>query len=292
MATFRIHKTNNYTVMSNYHFNDVRLSYKAMGLLSKMLSLPDNWVFTLQYLANQAKDGLDSVRAGIKELEVAGYIERSQSRSENGKFSKNVFNVYEHPHNTENSEVQPLLENPTTVVDSPSLDFPTTVNPTTEKSSTENPTLLNTYKLNTYKLNTYNNQSINQSNKDNKKIDRLIDLENYTELIKDNISYSTLCYDNKTLTEDIDEIINLMAEIVTFNDKPIKINNNYIPSELVKSRFLKIDHSDMQYILDRLSRNTTKVNNIRSYLISVIYNSKNTISNYYKAEVNHDLYGD
>lgn len=97
MSVFRVEKTKNYTVMSNYHLRDTSLSYKARGILSTILSLPDNWDYTLAGLAKIANDGAASVRAGIVELEKAGYITRSQGRNEKGIFGKNIYNVYEIP---------------------------------------------------------------------------------------------------------------------------------------------------------------------------------------------------
>ena len=84
MSVFRVEKTKNYTVMSNYHLKDTSLSYKARGILSTILSLPDNWDYTLTGLAAISKDGVASVRAGINELEAAGYIVRIQSRDSKG----------------------------------------------------------------------------------------------------------------------------------------------------------------------------------------------------------------
>ena len=96
-TVFRVEKNANYTVMANYHLKDRRLSYKAKGLLSEMLSLPPDWDYTLSGLAVIAADGLDSVRSAIRELEMFGYLVRYQSRDERGRMSVNEFIVYENP---------------------------------------------------------------------------------------------------------------------------------------------------------------------------------------------------
>ena len=85
MAVFRVQKTQNYTVMSNYHLNDKALSLKAKGLLSLMLSLPDSWDYTTRGLASICKEGVDGIRATVRELENAGYIIRRRVRDQNGQ---------------------------------------------------------------------------------------------------------------------------------------------------------------------------------------------------------------
>ncbi len=129
MATvFRVEKNKDYTVMSNFHLKDKRLSLKAKGLLSLMLSLPAEWDYTLAGLAGMNKEGVDAIRTAVMELEQAGYIKREFSRRETGEFNGNNYVIFETPH--ENS---PLLENPTTdspLLDSPISDFPLPENPT------------------------------------------------------------------------------------------------------------------------------------------------------------------
>jgi hypothetical protein len=114
--------------------------------------------------------------------------------------------------------------------------------------------------------------------------------EVYRQILKDNIDYGCLVQDGYR-KEDLDEIIELMLEAVCSAKKHLRINGDNIPAEAVKSRFLKLDYTHIQYALDCMEKNTTKVHNIRSYLLTTLYNSLTTISHYYKAEVNHDLYG-
>lgn len=194
MSTFRIHKSKNYTVMSNHHFQNENLSLRAMGLLSYMLSKPDNWSFSIEGIASKCKDGKESVRSAVNELVDNGYIvRRSRTRDEKGHLKEAVYDVYESPEENPDfktapetqkrslttvrkskkkaapkQEKTPMVENPT--LDSygekyPMADFPTLGNPTvakpTEVQPTEgSPSLLNTNILNTNLLNT--NLSINQ----------------------------------------------------------------------------------------------------------------------------------
>jgi hypothetical protein len=89
----------------------------------------------------------------------------------------------------------------------------------------------------------------------------------------------------------LDEIVGIMTETVVLNKNPIVINKNCIPAELVKSRFLKLGFEDISYVLDATSKNTTKIGNIRGYLISALYNSYTCKNNYINAKVMYDLYG-
>ena len=131
MAVFRVEKNHSYTVMSNHHLRDERLSLKSKGLLSLILSLPDDWRISIEGMTQFSADGKDAIRSAIRELTDAGYITRAQTHSEAGTFSGYDYIVHETP------------------AASPSSGFPTMEKPTTEKPTTENPTLRNTERLST-----------------------------------------------------------------------------------------------------------------------------------------------
>lgn len=102
MPVFRIERTKNYTVMSNYHLRDSRISLSAKGLLSQMLSLPENWDYTLSGLRAINKEGKDAIRSSLRESEQAGYLRRSQTKAApNGRFNKNEYVIYELPQKPE-----------------------------------------------------------------------------------------------------------------------------------------------------------------------------------------------
>lgn len=154
VAVFRVHKNENYTVLSNYHFKERGMSLKAKGLLSLMLSLPEGWDYSAAGLVTLSKDGKDSVNAALKELEKFGYLRRTQAIDEGGKFSGYNYEIYEQPSDTakaaaaeKGKAAQPKAENPST-------GEPFAENPSTGKPTTENPPQLNTDLLNTQKLNT------------------------------------------------------------------------------------------------------------------------------------------
>ena len=97
MAVFRTEKTGDFTIMSNYHFRDKRLSMKAKGLLSMMLSFSDDWQYSLNGLATMNKEGLTAIRATIQELEDNGYLARRRLRNEQGRLSGMEYDIYEQP---------------------------------------------------------------------------------------------------------------------------------------------------------------------------------------------------
>ena len=143
MAVFRIERTRDYTVMSNHHLRNGKLSLKAKGLLSMMLSLPEDWNYTTRGLAAICKEGVDAIGGALRELETAGYIVRHQLRDRQGRISDTEYVIYE----------QPQPKNPDTP--QPDTASPDTENPYMDKPDTEKPAGLNIEKSNTQKQNIY-----------------------------------------------------------------------------------------------------------------------------------------
>lgn len=115
-------------------------------------------------------------------------------------------------------------------------------------------------------------------------------METYRALLQENIDYE--CFPDRREKEDVDELIELMVEILMMpDDSVVRIGGADKPVSVVKSRFLKLTYSHIEYVLFSLHRNTSKVANIRAYLLTTLYNSSMTMNHYYQAEVNHDLYG-
>jgi DnaD/phage-associated family protein len=112
MAVIRVEKTKNYTVMSNYHLKDKNLSLKAKGLLSYMLSLPDDWDYSVRGLVSCLKEGKDGIQAALHELEKYGYLKREQGRTANGKLSGAIYTVMEIPLTEKPHTGKPLAEKP------------------------------------------------------------------------------------------------------------------------------------------------------------------------------------
>ena len=160
MSTFRVNKNVNYTVMSNHHLQDKRLSLKAKGLLSYMLSLPDDWDYSLKGLTVGCKDGLDSVRTAVLELEEHGYVRRQKVRNAKGQIIDYDYQVYESP--VEDDLAVPGKEggpsDPSATkspksrmkpCSSPFLDFPNLAEPNLEKATQQNTNKQNTKRQST-----------------------------------------------------------------------------------------------------------------------------------------------
>ncbi|MDB8723226.1 DUF6017 domain-containing protein [Mediterraneibacter gnavus] len=125
-----------------------------------------------------------------------------------------------------------------------------------------------------------------------KMIDEIEQRNTYREIIRENISYECFQNDTPHAREEVDELVELMVEVMVMPDQgKIRIAGEDKLVSLVKSQFMKLTHAHIEYVCLCLNKNTTKVGNIKSYLLTALYNSVLTINHYYQAEVNHDLYG-
>ena len=288
MAVFRIERTRDYTVMSNHHLRNEKLSLKAKGLLSMMLSLPDDWNYTTRGLAKICKEGVDAIGGALRELETAGYIVRHQLRDRQGRISDTEYVIYEQP-----QPRQPELPKPDTA-------SPDTENPDMEKPDTEKPAELNIEKSNTQKSITHGSSTdsipsrepaaVRPPERKGRDAMSLAEMKNYRDLILENIEYDLLCQRFATYREDLDEIVELMVETVCAKRKTTRIAGSDFPHEVVRSRFLKLDSSHIEFVMDCLKKNTTEIRNMKQYLLTVLFNAPTTISNHYTSQVNHDMY--
>ena len=120
---------------------------------------------------------------------------------------------------------------------------------------------------------------------------RMAERESYREMVMENIDYDILIQDPKLDRRQLDEIVDLMVDTICSSQDYIVIGGDRKPKEVVKSQFCKLDSSHIQFVMDSMHENTSRVRNIRKYLLSVLYNASMTIDSYYSARVNHDLYG-
>ena len=300
MSVFRVEKTKGYTVMSNHHLRNHTLSLKAKGLLSQMLSLPEDWDYTLQGLAQINKESIDAIREAVRELERAGYIKRSRERDERGCLRGTVYTIYEQPH------AEPTPEEPAQAL--PTLDNPTLEKPMLEKPTLENPMQLNKDKLITEKQKKegLNTDSLPIHSPNPLPLDedeaaapppertgsrKETAYQIYRDLILENIEYDHLCREFTTYREDLDEIVELMVETVCAKRKTTRIAGSDFPHEVVRSRFLKLDSEHIRFVMDCLKQNTTRIRNIRQYLLTALFNAPSTMNSYYTALVAHDMAG-
>ena len=283
MAVFRIERTRDYTVMSNHHLRNANLSLKAKGLLSMMLSLPEDWNYTTRGLAKICKEGVDAIGAALRELEAAGYIVRHKMRDRQGRISDTEYVIYE----------QPQLRKPDT-------DSPDTENPYMDKPDTEKPAELNIEKSNTEKSITYGSSTdsipfretaaARPPERKGRDAMSVTEIENYRELILENIEYDCLKQRYPLYLDDLNEIVELLVETVCAKRKTTRISGADFPHEIVRSRFLKLDSSHIEFVMDCLQKNTTQVRNMKQYLLAVLFNAPTTMNNHYTSLVNHDMH--
>ena len=307
MAVFRVERNTGYTVMSNHHLRNKELTLKAKGLLSQMLSLPEDWDYTLAGLSHINREKIDAIREAVKELEKAGYIVRSRERDEKGRLRGADYVIYEQPQPKE-PEAATSSEKPPTS-DLPTLENPTLEKPTLEKPTQENPMQLNkdisskeqsitdlssTHSIPFHSLNPLpyeQDEAATPPERKRTEAKTNSAIEIYREIIKDNIDYDILIQDPKMDKDRLDEIVEIMLETVCTARKTIRIAGDDYPAELVKSKFMKLNSSHVEFVLDCMRENTTKIRNIKQYLKAVLFNAPSTIDSYYTALVNHDLYG-
>lgn len=294
MAVFRVEKTKDFTIMCNHHLRNTELSLKAKGLLSLMLSLPEDWDYTTKGLAHICKDGVDSITTALKELERHGYLTRQRLRYGNGQLGDIEYTIHEKPVNAEKQEDSPKRENPGQV--NPGQAKPEQAEPGQAEPGQENPAQLNTNPLKTKKSKTdisrtypsiYPAEPEAAGRPD--RMDRIDLIDAYSKIIKENIEYD--CIVSRYGKDRLDETVELMLEVVLSKRPYIHIAGDDFPREVVRSRFLKINSGHLEYVFDCIDKNTTKVGNIKAYLLAALYNAPATMDSYYRAEVNHDLYG-
>ena len=263
MAVCRVERTGDYTTMSNHHLRNMKISLKAKGLMSVMLSLPENWDYTIKGLSIINKEGLDSIRSTIHELELAGYIERQRIRDEKGRFRTAEYIIREKP-------VLPMSENPT--LDVSTQEFPTQNNPTQiskeeiikEKSITD---LSITHSF----FQAVPGEGMNGDDE--------------RDRIKKQIEYD--CMSQRYSIRQLDELVEIMREVALNKSTTIRIGrDNEYPREYVQERFSKINASHIERVMDGISDNQVPVRNTKAYLLAVLFNSVSTIDHYYSIEAN------
>ena len=252
--------------MSNHHLRNIEISLKAKGLLSVMLSLPDNWDYTIRGLSIINKEGLDSIRSTIHELELAGYVERKRIRDNQGRFRTAEYIIREKP-------VSPVSGNPTLAV-------------STQMFSTQgNPTQISKEEI--IKDKSITDLSITHSfflarpeegmNGDEER-----------ERIKKQIEYD--CMVQRYSRRQMDELLEIMLEVALNRSRTIRIGRDQeYPSEYVQERFSKINASHIERVMDGISDNQVPVHNTKAYLLAVLFNSVSTLDHYYTIQANTDF---
>lgn len=265
MAVCRVERTGDYTTMSNHHLRNKGISLKAKGLLSVMLSLPDNWDYTIRGLSVINKEGLDSIRSTIQELELAGYVERQRTRDAHGRFHTSEYIIRE-------MHVSP-------VSGIPAPDIPTQANPMPETPTQISKEVIRKDQSNTDSSITQSflQEQSEEGQNGNAQRDR----------IKKQIEYN--CMVQRYSSCQLDEWVEIMLEVALNKSQTIRIGRDQeYPRDYVQERFSKITASHIERIMDGIADNQVPVHNTKAYLLAVLFNSVSTIDHYYTIQANAD----
>ncbi len=283
VAVFRIERNRDYTVMSNHHLRDTELSLKSKGLLSMMLSLPEEWNYTTRGLAAICKEGADCIGSALRELEQSGYIVRSRIRDSKGKIVDVEYIIYETPHKPQSAPPEPErpdTENPD--MDTPCPEMTAQLNKEKEKNDRSKKDLEITDEI--HPIPSYRPSQEARMGTDGMEV-----RERYRDILLENIDYDVLVQNPQIDQEQLDEIVEILVDTVCTSRKTIRIASDDFPAEVIRSRFLKLTSSHIQYVLACMKENTTRIRNIKKYLLAALYNASVTMGSYYSALVQHDL---
>ena len=224
MSIMRVHKTSNFTVMSNYHFKEKKMSLKAKGLLSLMLSLPDDWDYSISGLATLSKDGKDSVMSALGELEKFGYLNRQRLVNDKGQFAGVEYNIYEEP--------QPKK---------PNAENPKSANENEGKPNAGNPSQLNTNLIN----NLFNELQMLLNTKE----ESLVELYREYIIMRDNMKSPLTPIGLRKLVERVEKLSNNNIKIQKLLLENAIINNwknVYLPNESEIEKVSKDTQADLR----------------------------------------------
>ena len=281
MSVFRVERNRNYTVMSNYHLRDRRLSLKAKGLLSQMLSLPEDWDYTLGGLAQINREKIDAIRAAVRELEAAGYIVRSRERDAKGRLRGADYVIYEQPQTQPPVPDSPTLENP--MLENPALDFPTSENPMQLNKDKQNKELQNTDSL-PFRVSPEETCPACQPAK--------LDTDPTPTApadVCDQIELDKLCRQDPDDAPLYQEIAGLLADTLSTRRKTVRVSGMDLPRGTVHKRLRQLTSEHIRFVVEGLNQNRTQVRNPRQYILAALFNAP--VSMYAKTalDVGHDL---
>lgn len=250
MSVFRVERTHDYTVMSNHHLKNRALSLKAKGLLSLMLSLPDDWDYTLQGLAHISLEKVDAIRKAITELENEGYITRTRERDEQGRLRGTEYIIREQPISEKHTLEKPMLEKP--MLEKPTLDKSTQAKPTLE-----NPTQLNKNIYNKNKSSMY--EEIPQSNQSKEETE-------LTEILQ---NCELKSFESKTA-----QMLESAVRVLYYKQS-IKLSGAVLPQSEIRNLLRRVNRDTLIDAVEVLRHNENEVQNPQGYLYSVILNAVN-----------------
>ena len=321
MATttvFRVEKKSNYTIISNLHLQDKALSLKAKGMLTLMLSLPEDWDMTLKGLVALSNDGIDSVRSTIKELEEHGYLSRSRGRNARGQMLCTEYTIHEKSTLTENTEnnaennqvgksdvdvsrdqvgksdvdvSRDQVGKSDVEISRDQVGFPKIGKPIYGKSDTikDLKNKKTEYTKDSYPS-SYQGKVTDEDAMDEHKAQQLLsERRRYEETIKDNIDYDIFSEsDDKDFRDFVNLSVQVMVDAVTSTAPTIRIKKQDIPQSVVKSQLLKVTSEQIEYVYSSTQTSKTKIVNMQNYILTALYNSLFGANLYYSQWVKHD----
>ena len=309
MATttvFRVEKKSNYTIISNLHLQDKALSLKAKGMLTLMLSLPEDWDMTLKGLVALSNDGIDSVRSTIKELEEHGYLSRSRGRNARGQMLCTEYTIHEKSTLTENTEnnaennqvgksdvdvSRDQVGKSDVDISRDQVGFPEIGKPIYGNSDTikDLKNKKTEYTKDSYPS-SYQSKVTDEDAMDEHKAQQLLsERRRYEETIKDNIDYDIFSEsDDKDFRDFVNLSVQVMVDAVTSTAPTIRIKKQDIPQSVVKSQLLKVTSEQIEYVYSSTQTSKTKIVNMQNYILTALYNSLFGANLYYSQWVKHD----
>ena len=321
MATttvFRVEKKSNYTIISNLHLQDKALSLKAKGMLTLMLSLPEDWDMTLKGLVALSNDGIDSVRSTIKELEEHGYLSRSRGRNARGQMLCTEYTIHEKSTLTENTEnnaennqvgksdvdvsrdqvgksdvdvSRDQVGKSDVDISRDQVGFPKIGKPIYGNSDTikDLKNKKTEYTKDSYPS-SYQGKVTDEDAMDEHKAQQLLsERRRYEETIKDNIDYDIFSEsDDKDFRDFVNLSVQVMVDAVTSTAPTIRIKKQDIPQAVVKSQLLKVTSEQIEYVYSSTQTSKTKIVNMQNYILTALYNSLFGANLYYSQWVKHD----
>lgn len=281
MAVIRVEKIKGYTVMSNFHLQDANLSLKAKGLLSVILSLPEDWNYSVRGLAKICKEGAGAVNAALNELESAGYMVRNQLRANGGTFGKIEYVIYEQPQ-TVAAGNSPCIENPHT--ENPHTEKPYTEKPDTEKPCADFPAQEITNKQNTQeeitnKPSTYSspyNPPTQKERRDEGKARGALSREERERLksdLVDRFQPEQLKKERPEQEKDIDCFLEVAYRVACSGKRVQYIGDDEISTEEIKAVLMSFDKELFEGVLEAWKANKAGVKNPRKYMLAMLYNA-------------------
>ena len=280
MSVFRVERNRNYTVMSNYHLRDRRLSLKAKGLLSQMLSLPEDWDYTLKGLSQINRESVSAIRTAVWELEQVGYIVRQQNRDAKGKMAEMIYTIYEQPQRVL-TDTQPVSENP--VSENPTSDNPTSENRTQLNKDKQNKELQNTDSLSFRAAQGESSSAYPPTETDTDPATTA------PADVRDQIELDKLCQQNPDDAPLYQEIAGLLTDTLSSRRRTIRISGMDLPGGTVRQRLHQLTSEHVRFVVEGLKQNRTQVRNPRQYILAALFNAPVSMYTKTALDVGHCL---